>query len=645
MAKPAALLVPLDEVQITVTDPTKQEDHMIYKISLVDSERDVVIHSVWRRFNEFETCFKALKAKNQQPPLPDLPPKTVFGRFDPQKVAERRAALEDYMHHIQRNKFLVRSEEFKVLIKYDELETRIREQVRGRRRGSGEDSGPRPPPTEHPGYLLNVREDEDLTCLQRYLRTTEYTLVKPLPGLSPQATKSYFAVKDEHGNNLLMSVGVMQSCGMEISTDKQKKRFVSYVTSHADPVCPLLHVVNFVDFDTRMQRSFVVREVVKHGSLRDVLHGKPEWSLSWTEKYKKKPSAIKDSDIAYYGKQLVIAVKWFEENGIACPQLSLGNVLVASEKAIKISDWEDPLLGLSKLPVLHRPGELEERTAPPLLQVGVILLELAMGMPMNPTQRRRMLSCQGELFAPEVAAEPDPPETAVFDEKVCKMSEGLRKVLKTIFDPDEAADYDEILALPYFAGVKLKQPMAQVDQAKLPRIKIKSKDLDLMSEVAEKWKDRLQREADGEDEPALESPRRREKKEKKAKEKKTKASPSGSPGDSPRGAHSPPAPPGGPPPPPGAPPPPGGPPGGPPPMPGGGPPRPPGPPGAPGGPPPMPGGGPPRPPGAPPPPPGGGPPPPPGGGPPRPPGAPPPPGGPPPPPGGGGAPPPPPRAP
>ena len=84
-----------------------------------------------------------------------------------------------------------------------------------------------------------------------------------------------------------------------------------------------------------------------------------------------------------------------------------GNILVGSKQLIQISDWEDILLGLTKLPMLHMPGDLSERTSPYLLQAGVVLLEMARGEDVPIRLRRMMMACQGDLFNTEVSIEPE----------------------------------------------------------------------------------------------------------------------------------------------------------------------------------------------------------------------------------------------
>eukprot|EP00754_Rhynchopus_humris_P045636 Rhum_TRINITY_DN5119_c0_g1::Rhum_TRINITY_DN5119_c0_g1_i1::g.16617::m.16617/K17543/PXK; PX domain-containing protein kinase-like protein len=548
--------ISFDELRLQVTDPTRHDDHIKFKITLRDEARGLVIHSVWRRFNEFAECFKALKAKNTQPPLPDLPPKKTFGKFDAKFIEERRYALERYMRHIKESKFLVRCVEFRNLIGYAELEQRLLEQTRVKKKARDTHADPiLVDPSAHPGYPVTVCEEADLTSLQRYLRSSGYSIVRPCQRLSASPTKSRFIVKlDETGEQYVMSVATRRGTGMEISTEKQRKRFVSFITGINAPgkagksgessVSPFIQKAVSADFDLHTQRSFVVREIAKHGSLRDQCFNKVDWAERWDVKHKKKFSALKSSDIAYYGKQLLIAVKCLEDGGVPCPQLTLGNVLLTSKSVLQITDWEDLPLGLTRLPTLHLPGDLSDRTSPYLLMVGVLLFEMAAGeVPVH--LRRSMMGCQGDIFQVDTPTEPEDEDSDTriafpIDFAAIKLPSGLRAVLETIFDPAEHVTVEEALELPFFAAAKFKDPLKGIT-VDASRVRAKSKDLEAIAEVLDNWRALLTREQEGAEEEEPQRSPRREKKEKKGKKGASgAASPAGAPSP-------PPPPPGGPP--------------------------------------------------------------------------------------------------
>ena len=215
---------------------------------------------------------------------------------------------------VKRDKFLTRMPEFRALIGYRELEARVAEQSRTRQQTQQEVAKPARhyDPGTHPGYPVPMNEDADLTILQRYLRSSGYSLVKQCQRLTLQPTKSRFLVKhDETGEQYLMSVGKLRPQGMALTTDKQRKRFISFLTGlnvpskATDTPSPFIHKAVSADFDLNSQRSFVVREIVKNGSLRDVMYNKAEWNERFDAKYKKKASPLKVSDIAYYGMGIV----------------------------------------------------------------------------------------------------------------------------------------------------------------------------------------------------------------------------------------------------------------------------------------------------------------------------------------------------
>ncbi|KAJ9471058.1 Slowpoke-binding protein [Diplonema papillatum] len=554
--------ITFDDLVFSVSDPTKHDDHIIYKVSIRDESRSVVLHSVWRRFTEFEEVFKQLKARNTQPPLPDIPKKKTFGNFDAKYVEKRRGRLENYLSCIKENKFLVRCPEFRALIGYDELERKLKEQTRVKKANEEQDVI-RVDVNDHPGYNVVVDEEEDLTILQRYLRTAGYRLEKPLPRLAVDVSKSRFLVRaDGYDDSLLMCVSRRRVGGMEITTDKQKKRFVNFMQAINAQACPFLDGVVSADFDMNTQRAFVTKRAAKHGSMRDYMYGKADWNEAAALKYKKKPSPLKEADVAYFGKQLILAVQCLEENGIPCPHLSLGNIVVGAKQTIQITDWEDAMLGLTRLPFLHLPGDLPDRTSPYLLMAGVCLFEMAAGETSN-RLRRMMICCQGDLFSSEVSTEPEEEESETrvefpLDFTKMKLPEKLTQVLQKIFDPEEHITCDEVLDLPLFKTMKLKEPIRGAD-AEVPKVKVKSKEIDALREACEHWRERLDRELEGEEVEEETSPREKRKKDKKDKKSKlmtqggAAGAPPPPPAGGPPGAPPPPGVPGAPPPPPGGP--------------------------------------------------------------------------------------------
>ena len=153
-------------------------------------------------------------------------------------------------------------------------------------------------------------------------------------------------------------------------------------------------------------------------------------------------------------------MKSLEEGGIPCPHLTLGNILLGSKSVIQITDWEDILLGLTRLPTLHMPGDLTDRTSPYVLMAGVLLFEMANGeVPAN--LRRLMLACQGDLCVPEVSVQPEEEESEArlpcpINFEAIKLPKGLKEVLVQIFDPEEHMTVEEVLENPFFQVVKFK---------------------------------------------------------------------------------------------------------------------------------------------------------------------------------------------
>eukprot|EP00756_Hemistasia_phaeocysticola_P039501 Hpha_TRINITY_DN16818_c0_g5::TRINITY_DN16818_c0_g5_i1::g.148344::m.148344/K13303/SGK2; serum/glucocorticoid-regulated kinase 2 len=114
---PPADLPPIDQLNIRVTEPTRRDDHIAYKVSLRDKNDGRELHYQWRRFREFEEAFKALQTKGKAMgvSLPDLPPKKAFGRFEPKFLEERRRLLENFMGLVKEKPGLSSGSEFQAL--------------------------------------------------------------------------------------------------------------------------------------------------------------------------------------------------------------------------------------------------------------------------------------------------------------------------------------------------------------------------------------------------------------------------------------------------------------------------------------------------------------------------------------------------
>eukprot|EP01064_Diplonema_japonicum_P023075 TRINITY_DN33531_c0_g1_i1.p1 TRINITY_DN33531_c0_g1~~TRINITY_DN33531_c0_g1_i1.p1 ORF type:complete len:596 (+),score=149.02 TRINITY_DN33531_c0_g1_i1:42-1829(+) len=108
-----------DCLTVHVTDPTKKQDFMAYKVSIREERSGTELFSCWRRFREFEEAFKALRVKCKElglSQLPEPPPKKAFGRFDPKFVEERRRQLEDFLAQVKNCSKLNTASEFQALL-------------------------------------------------------------------------------------------------------------------------------------------------------------------------------------------------------------------------------------------------------------------------------------------------------------------------------------------------------------------------------------------------------------------------------------------------------------------------------------------------------------------------------------------------
>jgi len=605
-------LVSLDRLRVTVTEPTKEGDHVAYKISILDPDRAVSVHQTWRRYREFEAVYKQLKALNPDPPLADLPSKKYFGSEDPMYVEERRRALEAFLNGACMNRFLNRDAAFQELIGYDVHLRDVRSAKSGKAGkmvlgAMGVDtpaldstlrqaSNPYPARSGVELFFSDIQASitNDTLAAMRWLRGTTYTMVRSLPKLAyANNRKSYFLINDESKADYILAV-ISRGCnGIDTSDDKKMSYFLRLMQSLQGPFFtpPLL-----IEQEVTSGKVFIIRPLSKHGSLMDVLHGKANPLDESGKKYATRPKPMKAEDIAIYGRQILLAVKALKDFGIPYPQLHLGNVMVGAKQQITLTDLEDTLLGATRFPLLQPHMEDGDTTSIEVLMFGKLIFELAVGCPQTVNNEFALLSAQHNPFFEEEADEENRPHP--LQSFTGALPEALKNIVFFIFHPTNKADIEVLLKTSFFQGSCPKGPLTPYwdSQWEHPPLKVKVKDVALFEDVTTHWATFLASEAQErqqlEEERLLSKEQRKEAKKRQQGGESPKPQGGQSPNQSPRGkaavskpppqASGVPPPPGGPPPPPGAkgapPPPPGPPPGGPPPPPGakGAPPPPPG---------------------------------------------------------------------
>eukprot|EP00760_Papus_ankaliazontas_P011652 PhM_4_TR14916/c0_g1_i1/m.13870 len=123
-------VVHVNDFRVTVTDPTREGDRVLYTISLVHKKSEQVVHSEQKRYSEMEAATKSIRALHMRSNLPRMPESTMFtNRHDPAVIEERRKALQAFMSASMADPSVSRNPELLTLIGLKTLAEKVRSGV------------------------------------------------------------------------------------------------------------------------------------------------------------------------------------------------------------------------------------------------------------------------------------------------------------------------------------------------------------------------------------------------------------------------------------------------------------------------------------------------------------------------------------
>ncbi|KAH9577764.1 Phox homologous domain [Trypanosoma melophagium] len=477
----STLLSP-ESMELSVIDPIWCNNHIEYKICIWNGiARELPLSSIYRRFSEIYPVFKRLVELDPTPPLPPLPEKRFFGTSDPIFIEKRRREIENFLRAVCRNRFLVHDVAFLSLISFSDAKVALALEAE-KRNGISKSS--------KEGLLSYITFDlpplnvgELLLVTRQVLRSTTYSLIGVLPPLSPWSPRRLHAIiRDNSEEYILSIIQSHPSRGTNLTNSKVAERFCGLVSRSLLP-CVFSPVAVFTDGI----RVYIIRKIIKNGSLRDRLYN-ATWSTTSAQKFTGKSKPFRSQYISFVARETLVMLKSFHSSNIPCTNLHLGKCYDVDGK-ILFAGIEDILLGITRFPVVL-PGT--EFTHLDILLLGLLVLEMAMG---------RTISEEGETDF--VSAFKDPTEAVEIDVKsrnrfVTQMLEDMTSFipkeilsfLRTIFDPTHTVEIDELLQHPFIVNRKQKVYCGEDSKGNINAqpIQVKEKEVQLFRDVAHNWK-------------------------------------------------------------------------------------------------------------------------------------------------------------
>ncbi|KAJ8717122.1 hypothetical protein PYW08_005521 [Mythimna loreyi] len=340
-----ALIDDTEKLSCTVENAQNINKHTEYILRV---QRGPLKENKWnvsRRYRDFAALHSGLLQANIDLPIP---PKKLIGNMQPAFIAERQIALQNYINAV---------------LSYEVLALSL--QVRSF--------------LDPVNYSLDIAEQALQTVSIALRGDGRYELKGPLPDIGWRIRKHYFLVTDtETRTNCMLSY---QSYGADryLSDKDLQTAFKSLVNLSHPHIDPVLTIQNLET------GAFVVRKIHEFGSLRDILYG-TEYNKNHLAKYGnpriRKPFTL--GQLAHYGFQLLIALRFLHEKGIPHGHIHPGNIAIENQRVL-LMDIENILIGV---PSLYRPHLLQLRRgvtaeAIDVYCFGRTLYEMAVGCPLT----------------------------------------------------------------------------------------------------------------------------------------------------------------------------------------------------------------------------------------------------------------------
>ncbi|XP_039759659.1 PX domain-containing protein kinase-like protein [Pararge aegeria] len=272
--------------------------------------------TVSRRYRDFAALNVSLQHANIDLPIP---PKKLIGNMQPSFVAERQIALQNYINEVLKHQVLVLSLPVRSFL-------------------------------DPNNYPLTIAEQALQTMSIALRGDGHYELKAALPDIGWRIRKHYFLVNESasHTNCLL----AWQSYGPDHTLhSKDLQAAFKSLQNISHP-----YIDEILSIQTLESGAYVVRRIHVNGSVRDLLYG-TDYNKQYLAKYgnPKVRKPFTNGQLSHYGYQVLQALKFLHDKGLAHGHLHPGNIAIENQRAV-LMDIENFLTGV---PCLHRPYMLE----------------------------------------------------------------------------------------------------------------------------------------------------------------------------------------------------------------------------------------------------------------------------------------------
>lgn len=352
-------------------DDTEKLTSVIENARTIDGHTEYVIRvqrgplpeKTWRvsrRYNDFVQLNAVLSVSGIDLPLP---PKKIIGNMEPNFIAQRQLALQNYLNIVLMNPILASSLPMKKFLDPDNYTTPLHEIALQQ-------------------VSLALRSDAN------------FEVGKAIPDMGWRLKKYYYTVKNrQHPKQEYLLAWVEFGPDKHLQDKDMQGVFKSLGTLKHNYIEPMVHQ------HVTENGALMIRNFCPMGTLRDILcMTKPKQSFIKKYGNPKQVKSLTLSEITTYGYQILEALSFLHEKGLPYGHLHTGNILL-TQGCAKLLDIENGLLGL---PAFYRPYVVQRRKLHATTQVDVysfghVLYEMAFGRPLLEAMCSEMPTCDMTL--------------------------------------------------------------------------------------------------------------------------------------------------------------------------------------------------------------------------------------------------------
>ncbi|XP_070168215.1 PX domain-containing protein kinase-like protein isoform X1 [Polyergus mexicanus] len=352
-------------------DDTEQLTSVIENARTIDGHTEYVIKTqrgplperswrVSRRYNDFVQLNATLSISGFDVPLP---PKRIIGNMEPDFIAQRQIALQNYLNIVLMNPILASSLPMKKFLDPENYTAPLHEIALQQ-------------------VSLALRSDAN------------FEVCKPIPDMGWRLRKHYYTVKNRQNPKQELLLAWVEFGPDKHLQDKDIQGVFKTLGSLRH-----IYIEPIVHQHVTDNGALMIRNFYPMGTLRDVLCiTKPKQPFIKKYGNPKQIKSLTTQEVAMYGYQILEALGYLHEKGLPYGHLHTGNVLL-TPRCAKLLDIENGLLGL---PAFYRPYVVQRRKLHATAQVDVysfghVLYEMAFGRPLLEATCSELPHCEANL--------------------------------------------------------------------------------------------------------------------------------------------------------------------------------------------------------------------------------------------------------